>query len=212
MEIEFHGETFILDPKKAFFWKEERWLILADVHWGKTHFFQKHGLPVGHQVLRKDLENLTNLIKKYQPELVLCLGDLIHHELVMKTSLIDEITQFRDELPIPFILIRGNHEAYIDSLPDAWGIEIVEDHYTRRKLTFTHEHEKNIEGPQIYGHLHPKLFLAAQGDQLSLPCFLRKKDQFILPAFSEFCGGKNIELKKNQTAYLCADTKVISFP
>lgn len=212
MEILFHGETFLLDPLKALYWKEEGWLIIADVHWGKTHFFQKHGLPVGHQVLREDLDNLTKLVKKYQPELILCLGDLIHHELVMKTSLVEEISAFRESLPIPLILIRGNHEAFIKELPDNWGIEIVEDSFTRRELTFTHEFEKEIKGPQVYGHLHPKLFLSGQGDNLSVPCFLEKKNEFILPAFSEFCGGKNIDLRPGQRAYLCAETEVVSFP
>lgn len=212
MEIEFAKNYFILDPKKAAFYVKEKWLLIADVHWGKTHFFQKHGLAISHNVLKKDLENLKGLIKKYNPTLILCLGDLFHHETVLKTSLGKVITEFRNTTPTPMALIKGNHDIYIKNLPEIWGIDCIKDHYSKNDLVFTHELNKKIKMPQIYGHLHPKITLKGEGDYLSAPCFLKKRNELILPAFSEFCGGKSVELKKSETAYICAEERVISFP
>lgn len=219
MHINFHQQTFILDGRRALFWLEKSWLLLADVHWGKTHFFQKHGLSVGHGVFRADLKRLEELIKDYQPDLILCLGDLIHHEAAMGKELLEEIGQFRDQNPTPLTLIRGNHERYIKKLPLEWGIDIVDEKIHCDGITLCHEKEA-IPSPQIYGHLHPKINLKGQGDNLSLPCFYQREKELILPAFSEFCGGVNIDLKKGEKSFLClSDPKnnscspeVVSFP
>ena len=212
MQHSFFNQTFHLDARRALFWLEKRWLLIADVHWGKTHFFQKHGLSVGHGVLKQDIKRLALLIEDYRPEMVLCLGDLIHHEHSLMPSLIDEIAQFRNQHPVPFTLIRGNHERFINKLPEGLGIEIIDDLFTTDGITLCHEEEKG-KGPQVFGHLHPKLTLRGQGDYLSLPCFYQQKNNFILPAFSDFCGGKAIELKKDERAFLCGeDREVIAFP
>jgi DNA ligase-associated metallophosphoesterase len=221
MEISFHGHRLILDGRRALFMPQNKWLLFADAHWGKTHFFQKHGLSVGHGVFQADLKRLTDLIDDYRPEMLLCLGDLIHHEQALNGHLKQAINLFRQQNPIPMALIRGNHERFIPELPFSWGIDIIESHLERDGLILCHEKE-DLKGPQIYGHLHPKMTLKAQGDHLSLPCFYQVGDDLVLPAFSEFCGGVNIELepKKNQRAYLCLDetgphgthTEVVSIP
>lgn len=192
---------------------ERRWLLFADAHWGKTHFFQKHGLSVGHGVFQADLKRLKNLIDDYRPEMVLCLGDLIHHEEALNHKLKEAISEFRQKNPVPMALIRGNHERYIPELPLSWGIDIIESHLKRDGLFLCHEKE-SFTGPQIYGHLHPKMSLKAQGDHVSLPCFYRNGDDLVLPAFSEFCGGVNIDLQpqKNQQAYLCLEEQGIDGP
>lgn len=202
MEISFHNQNFILDGRRALFWREKKWLLFADAHWGKTHFFQKHGLSVGHGVFHADLKRLEELTKDYRPEMLICLGDLIHHEQSLGPSLKESISRFRDQNPLPLTLIRGNHERYIQELPLSWGIDIIEDTLEVDGLSLCHEKE-NIDGPQLYGHLHPKLTMKGGGDRVSLPCFYQKGDDLILPAFSDFCGGVNIELKENEKAYLC---------
>ena len=42
----FQGQTLILHPAKAIFWKEKSRLLLADVHLGKAGHFRKVGIPV----------------------------------------------------------------------------------------------------------------------------------------------------------------------
>ena len=217
MHHQFFDQDFILDGRRALFWKQKKWLLLADAHWGKTHFFQKHGLSVGHGVLKADLIRLGQLIKDYNPEMVICLGDLIHHEHSLGPSLSQEIANFRNRFPVPMTLIRGNHERFIKNLPESFGIEVVDEKISVNGITLCHE-EEQIEEPQLYGHLHPKLTLKGQGDFLSLPCFFQKRDHFILPAFSDFCGGKAIDLEKNQRAFVCSydsqknESNVFPFP
>lgn len=212
MHITFHEQDFILDGRRALFWKQKEWLLIADVHWGKTHYFQKHGLSVGHGVLKADLERLASLIEFYHPKMVMCLGDLIHHEHSLGPELIEEVTDFRNRYPLPLTLIRGNHERYISKLPEQLGIEIIDDKFECDGLTLCHEEEKGC-GPQLFGHLHPKISLKGQGDNLSLPCFYQTGQNLILPAFSDFCGGKSITLNKSECAYICCDDyEVIQIP
>lgn len=212
MHLKFFNHDFILDGRRAAFWSQKAWLLIADVHWGKTHFFQRHGLSVGHGVLQADLERLATLIYEYNPQMIVCLGDLIHHEHSLTKGLLADIGRFRDRYPVPMTLIKGNHEKYIHALHESWGIEIIDEHYQCEGLNLCHE-EENGAGPQLFGHLHPKVTLKGHGDHLSLPFFLKQQSNLILPAFSDFCAGKAITLNKGDQAFVCFNEKeVISIP
>src|SRR6185312_7751518 len=49
------GQQLWLSPARCIFWEEERSLILADLHFGKTGHFRKAGIAVPQSVYREDL-------------------------------------------------------------------------------------------------------------------------------------------------------------
>ena len=49
-DLELLNQELTLDASKAFYWHEERALVLADVHLGKAGHFRKHGVPIPRQV------------------------------------------------------------------------------------------------------------------------------------------------------------------
>lgn len=201
--LKTHHETilendFIFDYRRGVFWKQKKVLMVTDLHWGKSTFFQKHGIAIPDDVLDSDLDRLKNLMREYDPSTVLILGDLIHHEGSLHDRLVEKIAHFRHAYPFEFILIKGNHDRYT-SFPESWGI-VEEKKLVIENFSFTHDLVKKENNFQFSGHLHPMMAFKTGLDFIRLPAFIIKEKACLLPAFSVFTGGQSMKLGKKEKA------------
>ena len=78
MQVQIGNADWILSAGRSAFWLERRWLVVADLHFGKAATFRALGVPVPHGTTSDTLSRLSDLIDRMQPNTVVFLGDLFH--------------------------------------------------------------------------------------------------------------------------------------
>lgn len=230
-----HKNTFWLSADRCMYWEEEKTLILADLHFGKTGHFRKSGIAIPQAVYKEDLQRLVNLIQHFQPKELIVVGDLFHshankeHELFQKWR--------NDFSSIKFRLVKGNHDILDEEWYQQAGLEVHQQKLIIKYFCFVHDirdsgipyHESRTTNPvsqipyhesgtpppdsQLYsfsGHIHPAIHISGTGKQsLRFPCFYFAKKFAVLPAFSRFTGTHLIEPKKEETVFAIAEGKIV---
>lgn len=210
MEISFHSEVFELSPLRALYWPRMQTLILADLHLGKTSYFQSRGIAIPSSVMEHDLNRLAQLIQKFQPKKLIIAGDMFHHKL---NADIKKFAEWRKEFgDIEWLLVPGNHDKLLKIDYEDLNITVTDNEYKIQSLFIIHEALPDDSRPSISGHLHPGYLLKGNARQaLKLPCFIISRNQIILPAFSMFTGlYTGYPTTSENNFYVIADNKIIS--
>lgn len=206
-KVTIEGQTFHLLPDKVIFWKEQKALILSDLHIGKASHFRKAGVPISSRVHITELFILDAIIAEFSPVKILIVGDLFHSEFNQEWDLF--YTWSHNYTDIEMILIRGNHDILPDAVYKNSRLEIVEQ-LVIENLEFTHERNENSYRYNISGHLHPAVAMKGSGKQsLKLPCFMFRPDHAYLPAFGHFTGSVKIKPSKKDNIFVVAENKII---
>lgn len=210
LEIDIGGIRWILDAQKVVFWEENKCLIVSDTHIGKAQHFRKSGIPIPRAVEDENLKRLGRLIKKYNPDELLILGDLFHSEHNFAIELFQVFRNIHSN--IKFILVHGNHDILEEQVYENIGVECAGTELTSNSFLFTHE--PNEEIPEnfinVFGHIHPGVRLRGRGkNSLKLPCFHWKKNQFVMPAFGGFTGLHCLPGLKEDRIYACVEDEVV---
>jgi len=157
----------------ALWWPEGRWLIVADLHLGKSERMARRGgalLPPYEGLAT--LERLKAEVDALDPATVISLGDGFDDDAATDAltepvrSLLHGLMTGRD-----WHWIAGNHDP-------AGGVAEA------RIGNVTLRHEAG-NGPDISGHYHPALRLGGRRAR----AFLIGSDHLILPAFGAYTGG-----------------------
>lgn len=206
-KIVIKHEEFYLLPQKAVYRPVQKQLILADIHLGKASHFRKKGIAMPPQSHLRDIDKLQFLLRKWQPETVVILGDLFHSEynnewLWFKSML-------RENSKVQFILLEGNHDILprgTYKIPNLLHIDLLEEqHYV-----FSHHPLDRCAKMNICGHVHPGIQVTGVARQsLTLPCFYLSPTHFILPAFGDLTGLKIMEKEEEVMYYLVTDNSVV---
>ena len=206
MTINLQNQTFELHPSGAAFWKEEEILLISDVHLGKISHFRKYGSAVPLKAINANFLRLSELVGTYKPKKVFFLGDLFHSNLNSEWKLFENWLGF---VEADVFLIAGNHDIISPLKYEELGVKIhLEIIYGN--FLFTHHPEIREGFFNICGHIHPGCRLNGKGRQsLKLPCFFRRKDQLIFPAFGEFTGNFMMKLNGGEKAYAITQNEVI---
>ena len=188
MPFEFAGLILEARPSGALFWPERRWLIVADLHLGKSERMARRGGPLlPPYEIQATLDRLAAEIAATNPLAVISLGDAFDDDSARQSldagvcAVLYALALGRD-----WIWITGNHDpGPVDlRLP---GRSINELCFDMLGLpTFRHEAGA---GSDISGHYHPCIRLA--GDRRR--CFLVGQDHLILPAFGAYTGGLSVD-------------------
>jgi DNA ligase-associated metallophosphoesterase len=202
------GASFFLLPEKAIYWKEQKTIILADIHLGKAAHFRKSGIQVPESVHISDYARIKNLLSKFNPKQILILGDLFHSDLNQ------EWNRFRDWIHIQhhvrFLLIKGNHDILPEDVYEISHLEIINESHQIGDFTFVHKPEDRIASFTISGHLHPAVRIFGTAKQsLTLPCFYFTSSRGVLPAFGNFTGFARIKPKENDDIFVILENSVI---
>lgn len=207
MRIEIDHNHFILHHSGAMYWEEQQTLLIADVHLGKITHFRKHGLAVPAAAIAENFNRLNQVVAFFDPVTVIFLGDLFHSEINNEWSFFcDWVNQSKG---VEIILVEGNHDVI--SRRDYCDLSItVFPKLFIDGFLLTH-HPAETEGFFNYcGHIHPGIKIKEVGRQsLKLPCFFRKPQQLILPAFGAFTGNYFMRPDENDQVYAIANDTVI---
>ena len=207
LEVNLAGEKFFLLHHRAIYRPRRKQLILSDLHLGKASHFRKQGIAMpGHSHLN-DLEKLAFLLRAWQPEQVLILGDLFHSDYNREWLWFEALV--KEFCDMQFILVIGNH----DILPEkAYRLEnlLRASEIEEPKLIFSHAPLDQPKKLNICGHIHPGYEISGAARQsFRLPCFYKEERLFIVPAFGELTGLYLMERKESADYYLVTRDTIV---
>ena len=204
--IQIKKQEFILHPHGGVFWVEKSMLLISDVHLGKVAHFRKFGAAVPQKAIHKNFILLDEIVTYFQPFQICFLGDLFHSSLNKEWQFFEN---WVEKTPSEILLVAGNHDIIAPEKFEALGIKIFQE-LEIEEFLLTHHPEERDSYFNFCGHIHPAVRLQGFGRQrLKLPCFFKKKQQLILPAFGEFTGTYVLEPAKEDEIFAIAEDEVI---
>jgi DNA ligase-associated metallophosphoesterase len=192
----------VLDGRLALFHERQRWLAVADLHFGYELSQRAAGnlFPLwGMQTIE---DRLMELLGDYSPDHLILLGDLVHNRAGAEelTNLLDRLRQ-----SCPVVLIAGNHDRHLRH------VDLVES-WQSEEFHFHHGHCATVppSGLQIVGHHHPAgIMRDGAGLRLKLPAFVQQRRCWILPAFSPWASGTEWPADEKSNIWLCSPQRVL---
>ncbi len=204
--IHIEEQRFILHPSGAMFWCDQNILLIADVHLGKITHFRKHGSAVPQPAIHQNFEQLNRVVSYFQPKTLCFLGDLFHSYINSEWLL---FSQWSKSIQSTIVLVAGNHDVIAPSAYEKIDIRIT-DEWLLDTILLTHIPEIREGAFTISGHIHPGIRLKGLGKQsLSIPCFVKKSNQMILPAFGTFTGKYIISPNSEDQVFAVTEDEVI---
>ena len=205
-KITINTQHFTLHPTGTMYWEEQKILFIADVHLGKVAHFRKHGSAVPQDALLKNFEQLDEAISCCDPKEVCFLGDLFHSVINTEWLYFEKWVQ---QQTAHLTLVAGNHDIINPLRFERLGIKIYEERIVQNFL-LTHIPEEREGYFNFCGHIHPGVRLKGMGRQiLKMPCFFKKSNQLILPAFGEFTGNYILEPEEGDEVFVVTPEEVI---
>lgn len=206
-EIKINNQTFILTNQRALFWKEAEILVMSDLHLGKTAHFRKNGIALPSQIIEKDLKSLAELLRHFETQKMMVVGDFIHAGKNSEFEIFREWTKQFEHLEIK--LIKGNHDRIANQNLLEIGVTSIHPSILENNILFSHENVENADSFVISGHIHPGVSLkTGVRKYLKLPCYIYTEKQLILPAFSQFTGLDTKNHPKNATYFCFSDEEI----
>jgi uncharacterized protein len=194
--FQFTDQLFEYLPGKALFWHNEKALLLADLHLGKTMHFRKEGLALPTAGIAQDYVNLRLLLDQTMPEKVYFLGDLFHSKHNSEWELLGQL--IAEYSGVAFSLVPGNHDVLRPDQYQHLGINIAPEEWLIGNILLSHHPLEQVPAAvlNICGHVHPGIRLEGKARQsASLAVFYRTANQLILPAFGHLTGLHMLEAK-----------------
>ncbi len=194
------GENVQLFADRALYWPRENALLIADLHLGKADTFRSAGIPLPTGGTRHDLDRITRLTERTGAARLIVLGDMLHSDAVER-SWRDAWESWRHrhrELRID--VVAGNHDR---SLPRAAiDVGVYPASLSVDPFLLRHAPAKNA-AHVMCGHIHPVVKIP--GVLRRWPAFVLNADQTILPAFSAFTGGTEMNAVRRFCAVCSRD-------
>ena len=188
--FKFYWEDTLLEmlPSRALSIPKKKELLICDIHLGKAEYFQQNGIPLTNNSDENNFARIKTLVKKYNPEKLIILGDLFHSKYSIGKTLQKKMEDLQEILKTNIELVLGNHDVGCDIK----NIKVF-DIKTTKNIIYSHApvNLADKETLNICGHYHPKLYLKNKGDKLSFRCFAMdmNKNILYLPAFGDLTGG-----------------------
>ncbi len=211
LAIELEGEIIGLLAEKAIYWEKEKTLIAADLHWGKTAHFRKHGIAIPVAAQHKDEMRLASIIQEKGIERLVIAGDLFHSNA---NSQVNSFTHFRSHHQSLHIdLVLGNHDRLQADQYDHF--DIISHKKCLEIHPFCIAHDLiNSSLFVLHGHIHPAMRIKSGGNNqpaVKLCCYAQDTKRMILPAFGTFTGTYLLNETGFRHIYLIAGPSVIQW-
>lgn len=179
-------------------------LVLSDIHLGLEGSVTSEGGYVPKFQLEDILDDIGKAKDETGASRILVNGDLKNEFRRNYYSEKKEVDRFASELKEMFdeaIIIRGNHDNFLEEIVEENGLELQEQHEEDGVL-FVHGHEEIEELGKyetvVIGHEHPALSLKDEiGVVEKVDCILHGETDegtgiIVLPAFSNISNGTRI--------------------
>lgn len=188
-EIQLHvrGEMLTPLPEGALWWPSERTLIVSDLHLEKGSSYAAAGQMLPPYDTSATLAVVEALVRAYQPERVISLGDSFHDRdaewrlVEQDAARIKALTSATD-----WVWVEGNHDP---DPPEDLGGRAAK---VLRMNEIVFRHEPTGESGEIAGHLHPCAKVLSRVRTLRRSCFVTDGQRLIMPALGAFAGGLNV--------------------
>lgn len=194
----------LLDARLALFHETERWLAIADLHFGFELSQRAAGRLVPFWGMDSTSARLLQLIADYQPQRLIIIGDLVHDAAAFE-PLRDLLARVATSCEV--IAIAGNHDRGLRR-----KMEMIET-FATRDFEFHHGHcaPGTTNLTKIIGHFHPAAMLRdGAGLHLKFPAFVQKHRCWILPAFSPWSAGTVWEAQESAQIWLCTPRRILA--
>ncbi|TWF53204.1 ligase-associated DNA damage response endonuclease PdeM [Neorhizobium alkalisoli] len=194
-DILVHGVAAVCDPLGGLYLPETGTLVVSDLHLEKGAAFARRGMMLPPYDTIATLNILAAVIARYDPKMVISLGDNFHdrkgseHLPADLRALIGDLARGRD-----WIWINGNHDP--DGTTDLPGT--CTDELVYGGLVFRHEPSLISGKGEIAGHLHPSATVRRREKSVRRACFASDGHRLLMPAFGVLAGGLDLRHKAMQ--------------
>ena len=183
-------------------------IACADLHLGYEGVMSKNGIFLPKVNLKKIEEVLGKAISKKRPKRIIVDGDIKNEFSEVHVEEFNELYEFvnflRDSGIEEIILIKGNHDNFVDRLKSSLDIKIYAQEALIGNYLFFHGEELPREKKGkwlIMGHVHPAITLYNDvGAKEKLKCFLfgvyGRRKILVLPAMNYFAEGVSVNLEE----------------
>ena len=200
------ADKILLDGRLALFHQTERWLAVADLHFGYELSQRAAGALVPMWGMATISERVSELVAEYVPKRLIVLGDLVHDKTAAREAaeLLRKLAEHCD-----VVVVAGNHDRQLRG-----HIEMVDALETER-FHFHHGHcaVPDAGRVQIIGHHHPAAVITdGAGLRLKCPAFVQQSSCWIMPAFSPWAGGTRWAPDGSSRVWLCTADRVFPLP
>ncbi len=176
----------------ALWFKKEKILVIGDLHLGQEEEYNKKGVFVPRNNFSKTLGELDFVLKKTgQLKKIVLLGDIKHEFGTINNQEWVEVIKIIDFLETKcekLIIIKGNHDKYINSIAKWKNFKAIEK-FEENNYCFCHG-DKIIETKKkiiIIGHEHSAIILSDEYKREKFKCIAKtkykKKEVIVLPSF-----------------------------
>ena len=196
----------VLDGRLALFHQRQRWLAVADLHFGYEISQRVAGRLMPMWGMDSIEDRLNQLIREYQPRRLLIVGDLVHDRAAASQAA--QLVKRLEAVTEPIVL-AGNHDRQL-----AGNLELRES-WDSDGFYFHHGHcsADSAGRTQIIGHYHPAgIIRDGAGLRLKLPAFVQQGGCWILPAFSPWAAGAAWQADAESRVWLCTPQRILRLP
>lgn len=210
LKIDLQGEEMTLLTDRAMWWAAQKTIIVADIHWGKSAHFRKHGIAMPTNIQPQDEIRLAALVKDYDAERMIVAGDMFHSKANEET---DGFTHWREaHQSLHIDLVAGNHDILPKEHLAAWDITVHKKGLYVGPYYIAHDVPKECDTFCIHGHVHPAIRISRRGHiGIKLNCFCEDENRFILPAYGKFTGNYLLKPDEHRHIYVIAENEVIKW-
>ena len=195
----------VLDARLALYHRRERWLAVADLHFGYELSQRAAGALFPLWGMDSIEKRLGTLLEDYRPERLVIVGDFVH-DRAARDPAVQLLARLRTQTEV--VLLAGNHDrrAFDATETRAW---LVTD-------GFCFHHGDNSPPPEgagrreVIGHHHPAGTLRdGAGLALKLPAFVQTESRWVLPAFSPWAAGGGGGFGRSARRWLCGPKRIV---
>lgn len=186
-EIGLNDQAAVLDLTGALYLADHDVLLVADLHFEKGSSFARRGMMLPPYDTRETLAALAEAVTRFDPRLVVALGDSFH-DVGGPDRLGEEerAALARVQVGRDWIWVTGNHDR---TLPEHIGGEVAHE-MALGPFTLRHEPVAGAQA-EIAGHLHPVGKVVMRGRATRRRCFLTDGKRCVMPALGAYAGGLN---------------------
>jgi hypothetical protein len=196
----------VLDGRLALFHQAQRWLAVADLHFGYELSQRAAGRLVPMWGMRSLEERLRELLADYEPARLVIVGDVVHDRTAAAQAarLVERLSELCE-----LVVLGGNHDRRLG------GALPLRDSWSDGGFYFHHGHCAAAAGDniQIIGHHHPAATIRdGAGLRLKLPASVQQGNCWILPAFSPWASGTAWEPDAESRLWVCTPKRILELP
>ena len=193
----------LLDGRLALLHQKERWLAVADLHFGYELSQRAAGRLMPLWGMTSIEQRLVELLEDYRPQRLIIVGDLVHDK-ASTVAASELLGRLRERCEV--IALAGNHDRHV-----AHAI-VFSPRWETPEFVFRHGHcEADEPGRiRIIGHHHPAASVSdGAGLRLKFPAFVQQDKCWILPAFSPWAGGVAWPDDGQSRIWLCSPRRIL---